>query len=121
MPAAKPSSEQAAAFPNHVLFTKMVQSSHEDRRIMIRDPENNVEADYTQLLFDISVCREVLRERLAPDLFDDNGLIHEDKTVYVSILSLINYEFLVAQFSILSIGAAMVQLGKLDLYTSSHP
>ena len=97
--------------PNEPIFRRLVENSKLVQNVIIHDPSSGVDAKYPQLLHDILALRQRLYECLPVSMFDEKGRIKED-TPYILIFSRGNYEFIVASFSVLAIGGALVPLGK---------
>lgn len=98
--------------PNEPIFRRLVENSKSIRNVIIHDPSCGVDATYVHLLRDILALRQRLYECLPVSMFDEKGRIKEDAP-YILILSRGTYEFIVASFSILAIGGALVPLGEL--------
>lgn len=97
--------------PNEPVFQKLVENSKLIQDVIIHDPSCRVDATYPQLLHDVLALRQRLYGCLPASMFDKKGIIKED-TPYILILSRGNYEFIVASFSVLAMGGALVPLGK---------
>lgn len=97
--------------PNEPMFRRLVENTTTVQNVIVHDPSCGVNAKYPQLLHDILALRQRLYECLPASMFDEKGRMKEDNP-YILILSRGNYEFIVAAFSILSIGGALVPLGK---------
>ena len=97
--------------PNEPIFHRLVEQSKSNHNVIFHDPSNGISAKYPQLFYDILLLRQRLYGSLPASMFDEKGRIKED-TPYVFILSRGNYEFIVASFTVLAVGAALVPLGK---------
>ncbi|ODM23811.1 hypothetical protein SI65_01400 [Aspergillus cristatus] len=109
-----PASSKYRKFPNDPLFTRfLATATNHYSNIAVNDPACGVQADYAQLLLDISVLRQTLCESLPGDAVDrDNGTIaHEKgKEGTICIVAPGSYHFIVALFATVVIGGAAVVL-----------
>ena len=97
--------------PNEPIFQRLVEQSKSNQNVIFHDPSCGVSAKYPQLFYDILLLRQRLYGSLPASMFDEKGRI-KDEAPYVFILSRGNYEFIVASFTVLAIGGALVPLGK---------
>lgn len=97
--------------PNEPIFRRLVENNKTVHNVIIHDPSYGLNAKYPQLLHDILALRQRLYECLPVSMFDEKGRMKGDNP-YILILSRGNYEFIVAAFSILALGGALVPLGK---------
>lgn len=97
--------------PNEPIFRRLVENNKTVHNVIIHDPSYGLNAKYPQLLHDILALRQRLYECLPGSMFDEKGRMKGDNP-YILILSRGNYEFIVAAFSILALGGALVPLGK---------
>lgn len=100
----------SSKLPNEPIFRKLLDNSKSIPGVIVNDPTCGVRADYLNLLRDIVVFRQQLYDALPDALFDDTGLIKPDSP-YILIASPGNYEFIVASFTVLAIGGALVPIG----------
>lgn len=98
-------------FPNDAIFTQLVHLSEEVEGFVFCDSARGVSAGYAQLLQDIFQFQIRIRNQLPSELLDTNGHVRE-KNVYICILASPSYEFLVALFAVLALGAAVVPICK---------
>ncbi|KIM94583.1 hypothetical protein OIDMADRAFT_60364 [Oidiodendron maius Zn] len=98
-----------AELPNEPTFVELLRVFRQVHQIIVHDPQNGVDADYSQFFTDLLRMREILYESLPKDMFDEQNIIREESP-YVFILSRGDYEFIIASFAILSIGGALVPL-----------
>lgn len=96
--------------PDEPHFRQLVHNSQTIQHAIFRDPECLVDAGYDQLLSDILSLKHRLYEALPASSFDEKGMIQEERP-YICILAPTGYEFVVAAFAVLAVGAAMVPLG----------
>lgn len=101
------------AFPDNSLFRRLFLVAESRPDGVIADPQHG-NISYAQLLRDVEHFRNQLRQSLSPSLFTDAGIIREED-VYICTFMKSSYEMIVALFSIISIGAAMIPLCKLAL------
>ncbi|KAE8389055.1 acetyl-CoA synthetase-like protein [Aspergillus alliaceus] len=99
----------AKGLPNDPVFTNLVYRATSANKVIIRDPLQNIEADYAQFLRDIIHVRLEISGILPPEILDDHGMIKNDD-VYILLLAPSSYQYLVALFAILAIGGAAVLL-----------
>lgn len=93
------------------MFRRLVENNKSIQNVIVHDPSCGVNAKYPQLLHDILALRQRLYECLPLSKFDEKGRMKGDNP-YILILSRGNYEFIVASFSVLAMGGALVPLGK---------
>ena len=103
----------SAKVPNEPVFQRLVEQSKSIQSVIIHDPSCGVSAKYPQLFHDLLLLRQRLYGSLPASIFDEKGRIAAD-TPYIFILSRGNYEFIVASFSVLAVGGALVPLGKFS-------
>ena len=97
--------------PNEPIFHRLVEQGKSNHNVIFHDPSCGISAKYPQLFYDILLLRQRLYGSLPESMFDGKGRIKEDAP-YIFILSRGNYEFVVASFTVLAIGGALVPLGK---------
>ncbi|MCJ1348491.1 hypothetical protein MMC31_006723, partial [Peltigera leucophlebia] len=100
----------SSKLPNEPIFRRLVENNKTVHNVIVHDPSCGVNAKYPQLLRDILALRQRLYECLPVSMFDEKGRMKGDNP-YILILSRGNYEFIVAAFSVLAIGGALVPLG----------
>ncbi|GFF36871.1 hypothetical protein IFM51744_03272 [Aspergillus udagawae] len=105
--------------PNEPFFEHLVKSWNEVQHVVIHDPQNGVDADYTQLFTDVLNMRQAIYEALPRSMFDDKRIIVEESP-FIFILAPGNYEFIVASFAILALGGALVPLSTSVLPEEAH-
>lgn len=96
--------------PNEPMFRRLVENNRSVQNVIVHDPSCGVNVKYPQLLHDILALRQRLYECLPLSMFDEKGRMKGDNP-YILILSRGNYEFIVASFSVLAMGGALVPLG----------
>lgn len=101
----------SSKLPNEPIFRRLVENNKTVHNVIVHDPSCGVNAKYPQLLRDVLALRQRLYECLPVSMFDEKGRMKGDNP-YILILSRGNYEFIVAAFSVLAIGGALVPLGK---------
>ncbi|GFG23860.1 hypothetical protein IFM61606_03753 [Aspergillus udagawae] len=95
--------------PNDPVFKHLVHAAAYANKPIIRDPLQNIEADYVRFLGDILQYRLKISNALPTEILDDNGMIqNNDNFILLSAPS--SYQFLVALFAILAVGGAAVLL-----------
>lgn len=99
-------------FPHDPVLVKLLMAARltQDTKPIIHDALG-FEKSYADLFSDILAMRELLRARLPPSAIYERGLLHE-KNQYIAILTKSGYEFLVAFFSIRTVGGVCMPLGK---------
>ena len=100
----------STSLPNEPAFRRLVENRKLIHDVIVHDPSCGVNATYPQLMHDILALRERLYECLPESMFDEKGRI-KDEAPYILILSKGTYEFIVASFYVLALGAALVPLG----------
>ncbi|KAB8233021.1 class I adenylate-forming enzyme family protein [Aspergillus alliaceus] len=99
----------AKGFPNDPVFAHLVHAAAQANKAIIRDPRQNIEADYVRFLRDILHFRHQISSVLPPVVLDDNGMINDNNT-YICLSAPSSYQFLVALFAIFAVGGAAVLL-----------
>ncbi|KAL4887966.1 hypothetical protein BDV59DRAFT_211601 [Aspergillus ambiguus] len=105
---AAPPHHGTTVLPNFPLFSKLLRLSH--RRpppIAVRDVRAGKEKTYLQLLADVLRLRNILQQRLSPDVLQQ--LEREDE-VYIALLAPGGYDYVVGFLAILAVGAAVVPI-----------
>ena len=93
------------------MFRRLVENNKSVQNVIVHDPSCGLNAKYPQLLHDILALRQRLYECLPVSTFDEKGRM-KGVNPYILILSRGNYEFIVASFSVLAMGGALVPLGE---------
>jgi malonyl-CoA/methylmalonyl-CoA synthetase len=101
--------------PNSPLFNQILRFAHRNERIAIKDPLAGFAASYIQLLTDVLHLRNLLRNSLNCSILEQLGRGEE---VFITILGEGGYEFTVAFFAIVAVGAVVVPLCKLNAMLS---
>jgi malonyl-CoA/methylmalonyl-CoA synthetase len=97
--------------PNTPLFSRILRFAHQSERIAIKDPLIGFAASYIQLLTDVLHLRNLLRNSLGSVILEQLG---KGEEVFITILGEGGYEFTVAFFAIVAVGAVVVPLCKLN-------
>jgi malonyl-CoA/methylmalonyl-CoA synthetase len=97
--------------PNSPLFSRILRFAHQSERIAIKDPTAGFAASYIQLLTDVLHLRNHLEKSLDYSILEHLG---KGEEVFVTILGEGGYEFTVAFFAIMAVGAVVVPLCKLN-------
>lgn len=94
--------------PNSPFFSRLLRYAHEDPpRLAIRDVKLQCEQTYLNLLNDVLMLRNVLRQHLTYDIVED---LSKGREVYIGIVAPGGYEFTVAMLAMLALGAAVVPM-----------
>lgn len=93
--------------PNSPLFSQILRFAHQSERIAIKDPLAGFAASYIQLLTDVLHLRNSLDYSILEQL-------RKGEEVFITILGEGGYEFTVAFFAILAVGAVVVPLCELN-------
>lgn len=104
------------AFPNDPLFAQLLERSQAIKHDIIKDQALGVTANYNRLLGDVVALQDTLREQLPLHLLDSCGRINGG--VSIAILAPTGYEFLVALYTLLAIGAIVVPLREASIPNS---
>ncbi|KNG91519.1 hypothetical protein ANOM_000014 [Aspergillus nomiae NRRL 13137] len=106
-----PALEVHRRFPNDPFFTRLLSTAARyPDRVVVNDPARHVQADYTQLLQDVSVLRQTLCETLPECIVDRSKGVVRGQSVQICILTPVSYECILALLAIAAIGAAAVVL-----------
>ncbi|KAI1177403.1 hypothetical protein F4777DRAFT_596605 [Nemania sp. FL0916] len=100
---------QSYKLPNEPIFHQLLKNSKAIPGVIISDPTCDAYANYTKLLLDIVVLRQQLYDALPQSLFDSRGIICPESP-YILVAAPGNYEFIVATFTILAIGGAIIPI-----------
>jgi malonyl-CoA/methylmalonyl-CoA synthetase len=95
--------------PNSPLFNQILRFAHRSERIAIKDPAAGFAASYIQLLTDVVHLRNLLQESLDSLILEKLG---KGAEVFINVLGEGGYEFTVAFFAIIAIGAVVAPLCK---------
>ena len=101
----------SSKLPNEPMFRRLVENNKSVHNVIVHDSSCGLNVKYPQLLHDILALRQRLYECLPVSTFDEKGRMKGDNP-YILILSRGNYEFIVASFSVLAMGGALVPLGE---------
>ena len=106
-----PRHEGDYVFPGDQLFTCLLHLAHlPGQPFAVRDVNAGIERTHAQLLSDVLNYRGVIKNNLSPDVLRAVG---NRKEIYIHILALGGYEFTVAFFATLALGAVAVPICKL--------
>ncbi|KAF4219339.1 hypothetical protein CNMCM8980_003070 [Aspergillus fumigatiaffinis] len=96
--------------PNEPLFHHLLQlfTAH-PHHVLIHDPKNGVEADYSQLLTDILHMRQQIYQAIPTSMFDSERRINPERP-FIIILAPGNYDYIVAALAILACGGALAPI-----------
>jgi hypothetical protein len=97
------------------MFAHLVHAAANANRDIIRDPVQNIKADYGRFLQDILLFRHKISSLLPTNTLDGNGMI-KNNDVYILLSAPSSYQFLVALFAIIAAGGAAVLLRKCAIY-----
>lgn len=95
--------------PNSPLFSRILRLAHQSKRIAIKDPTAGFAASYIQLLTDVLHLRNHLEKSPDYSILEHLERGEED---FMTILGEGGYEFTVAFFAIMAVGAVVVPLCK---------
>lgn len=103
--------EQQEKFPNDPIFNRLLSVAWEFRGTVVYDTTVGIEVDYARFFNDVSRQRATLRRELPQSVSNEHGLV-DGGSPFINVLPAGGYEFIVGLYTILSIGAACVPLGK---------
>jgi malonyl-CoA/methylmalonyl-CoA synthetase len=106
--------QEPTSFPKTPLFERVVQLANRHRlseKVVFNDHKYDIKATHADLLTDVLCLRVELLRCLSPTARSD---LKADKDVYIGIIANASYEWLVGCLSIISIGAAVVLIGKVQ-------
>ncbi|KAJ5273097.1 hypothetical protein N7478_008222 [Penicillium angulare] len=101
--------EEDGGFPNDNIFNTLLPIAREIDQAIFHDPTKGVNATYDQFITDVIHTRHQLRQHLSTYLDPENPTIFGD-SVLICTLSHANYEYAVAAFAILALGATLVPI-----------
>lgn len=90
------------SLPNDPLFQQLVKNAQVNPKILIHDPTHNKDVTTTQFVHDVAVFRERILSQLAQHPIDPGD--------YIAILAPLSYDFIVALYAVIALGAAAVPL-----------
>ena len=96
--------------PNFPIFQKLLFYAYGDDSVAIRDTTNNIEATFSRLLSDLIILRNAIWVHLDEDI--QTKLLRGEE-VYINIVAQGSYEFAIAFFAVLALGAVIVPICKL--------
>ncbi|KAK2743071.1 hypothetical protein FQN57_005027 [Myotisia sp. PD_48] len=94
--------------PNEPFFVRLLSTANdvEEDHIIIHDPaRGGLRANYTRFLHDVMIMRDTIIHSLQSDLFDDKGIIREERP-FIIIISPPCYYYYVAFYAVLALGGA---------------
>ena len=94
-------------FPNFYLFSRLVRLAHKPSLFAVNDVTFGYKATYLQFLTDILHFRNVLRQTLDSAVI---AKLDRDEEVFINLLGPGGYEFAVAFFSLMALGAVIVPI-----------
>ncbi|KAJ5675649.1 hypothetical protein N7462_008546 [Penicillium macrosclerotiorum] len=102
--------EEDGGFPNDAIFaTNLIPVAREIKRAVFHDPAKDLNVTYDQFLTDVVYMRRQLKAHLSSFIDPQNGSMFAEP-VLICTLAPANYEFAVAAFAILALGATIVPL-----------
>jgi malonyl-CoA/methylmalonyl-CoA synthetase len=96
--------------PNSPLLSRILRFAHRSERIAIKGPTAGFAASHIQLLTDVLHLRNVLRDSLDHSTLEQLG---KGAEIFINVLGTGGYEFMVAFFAVVAVGAVVVPLCKL--------
>jgi malonyl-CoA/methylmalonyl-CoA synthetase len=96
--------------PNLPLFSRMLRFAHHSERIAIKDSVTGYAASYIQLLTDVLHLRNVVQTSLECSTIEQ---LERGEEIFIAILAEGGYEFTVAFFATVAVGAVAVPICKL--------
>jgi malonyl-CoA/methylmalonyl-CoA synthetase len=96
--------------PNLPLFSRILRFAHHSERIAIKDTATGYAASYIQLLTDVLYLRNHIQTSLGSSTLEQ---LESGKEVFIAILAEGGYEFTVAFFATIAVGAVAVPICKL--------
>lgn len=104
-----PSLDRSPGLPDDPLFERLLYNAQNIHSVLIRDTATGTEATPAQFLRDIIFFQDRINTQLAA-----NGVSAHDVAghgdVYICILAPLSYEFLVAFYAVIALGAVVVPL-----------
>jgi len=94
-------------FPNYYYWNRLIRLAHKPSLLAVNDVTFGYKATYLQLLTDVLHFRNVLRQTLDPTVV---AKIDRDEEVFINLLVPGGYEFAVAFFAVMALGAVMVPI-----------
>ncbi|ODM23812.1 hypothetical protein SI65_01401 [Aspergillus cristatus] len=107
------------SLPNESLFTQLLHLSKHTQHVVIHDPTSDVHANAVQLMADVMAMRQSIYASLPRSDCGDKGLMASDAPS-ILVLAPGNYEYLVAAFAIMSLGAALVPVSMGIMQEEAH-
>ncbi|GAB1192532.1 hypothetical protein APSETT444_001724 [Aspergillus pseudonomiae] len=98
---------QQATLPNEPLFAQLLHLSKHTQHVVIHDSASGVEANAAQLLASMMAMRQSIYDSLPKTDFNEKGLVVGHMPSML-VIAPGNYEYFVAAFATLSLGAAVV-------------
>ena len=96
--------------PDEPLFRYFPSAYRADpSRILADDLPNGVKVDYAQFLTDVLCLRQKVRQQLPKQMFDARGIINQQRP-YIFVMATDCYDFLVATYAALAVGAAIAPI-----------
>jgi len=95
--------------PNTPFFTQVLRNAHRNR-LAIRDDNAGLEKSYAQLLIDALNLRVKISDALPEEVVTR---LKNEEEVFIGILAPGGYEYAVAMFAVLALGAAIVPMSKI--------
>ena len=100
-----PVRQQAPGFPNDPLFRRLLHHAQNNHNVLIQEfQQNSIEATAAQFLRDVVAYSERIRAQQA------SLETHKNGGRYICILATLSYEFVVALYATIALGAAAVPL-----------
>ena len=97
-------------FPNDPISNQLRRLAKQSPDVLFHD-EYGVDARYSDLIHDVIHLREILREHLSSDSFDEQGCLREDARS-IAFLGYSGYSFIISFFAIVALGGICVPLCK---------
>lgn len=105
---------QTVNLPNDPLFKQLLNNAQVNSNILVHDPIQNKDATTAQLLHDVVAFQNKILSQLPSHHINHHGRL-QTPGVYIAILAPLSYDFIVALYAVIALGAAAVPLCILAL------
>ncbi|KAJ5408554.1 hypothetical protein N7509_002437 [Penicillium cosmopolitanum] len=100
---------QTVNLPNDPLFRQLLNNAQVNPNILVHDPTHNKDATTAQLLHDVVAFQNKILSQLPSHHINHHGRL-QTPGVYIAILAPLSYDFIIALYAVIALGAAAVPL-----------
>jgi hypothetical protein len=108
-----PSTSRSDGFPNELFFRRLLTIADQYNHPVIQHPSKGTSKSSRQLLQDVVLCRNRIRDALPASRLDSKGVLKNDEG-RILLVAEAGYDFVVALYAAIAIGGVLIPACKWD-------